>query len=1147
MAAAKLIRKMHLSHNEGLISHIKDIPSRVWIRGILKLKLAQMGGMTMGDGAGAGTARGTKKKNRHAFHTLESSSMLTPAYGGAPPGPVPAGGGYFGLAQQQAVGSQFGAANSPGLRGEPFNSAKVTPSPQFASGQSTPNAFNASMGSMGAPQGVSQQGKVDPEQIPSVPLSRDGPARYYLNHVYPTLEHHLPPPAAVPFVALDQGNSSPKFARLTMNNIPSTSEALASTGLPLGLLLQPLAALQPGEAPIPVLDFGPPGPPRCTRCRAYINPFMTFRSGGNRFVCNMCNFPNEVPSEYFSPTNPQGLRVDRDQRPELTRGTVEFMVPKEYWAKEPVGLRLLFVIEVGQEAVNRGYLEGFCEGILAALYGTDPSPGPDPSANGAEETPARRMLPVGAKVGIVSYDKEVHFYNLLPSLDKAQMMVMPDIEDPFVPLSDGLFVDPYEAKEIISALLTQLPSLFALVKNPEPALLPTLNAALAALASTGGKIICSLSALPTWGPGRLFLRDDGKMHSADSEKKLFTTDHPGWKKTAEKMVQSGVGVDLFLAAPSGGYLDIATIGHVSATTGGETFYYPNFHSPRDTLKLSQEIKHSVTRPTGYQALMKVRCSNGLQVSAYHGSFVQHTFGADLELGLIDSDKALGVMFSYDGKLDAKLDAHFQSALLYTTTSGERRVRCSNIVASVSEGGREGMRFVDQDAVVNLIAKEAASKVTERSLKEIRSGLTEKTIDILAGYRKNFSGSHPPGQLVLPENLKEFGMYILGLIKSRAFKGLYAAGGTATAAAVLNVPANLGGHEPTDRRNHELRMIKTMGGMELSLYLYPRIIAIHNLAEQDGFPDAHGHLQMPSSVRASFSRIEDGGAYVVDNGQVCLIWLHSHVSPNLLTDLFGDRCATLASLDPFMSALPVLDTHLNAQVRNLLQYLSTIRGSKGFTVQLARQGLDGAEYEFARLLVEDRNNEAQSYVDWLVHVHRHIQLETEALAVGRAVVVAVVVTVCVSVIIFISVTVTVFSAADTELKVGMRGGLVVTDVKVGMRPGRVAGRMVKPGASAELKVGMRPGLVVTDVKVGMRSELVVTDVKVGMRPGLVVADVKVGMRSELVEVRIVVATGEKGMKPGLDGVKGAALVAAAAAAELERDGVAATGRTVMVTV
>ena len=61
-------------------------------------------------------------------------------------------------------------------------------------------------------------------------------------------------------------------------------------------------------------------------------------------------------------------------------------------------------------------------------------------------------------------------------------------------------------------------------------------------------------------------------------------------------------------------------------------------------------------------------------------------------------------------------------------------------------------------------------MTERTLKDIRNALTEKTVDILAGYRKSFSGSHPPGQLVLPENLKELSMYMLGLLKCRAFKG-----------------------------------------------------------------------------------------------------------------------------------------------------------------------------------------------------------------------------------------------------------------------------------------------------------------------------------------------------------------------------------------
>lgn len=398
-------------------------------------------------------------------------------------------------------------------------------------------------------------------------------------------------------------------------------------------------------------------------------------------------------------------------------------------------------------------------------------------------------------------------------------------------------------------------------------------------------------------------------------------------------------------------------GHVSSTTGGETFYYPNFIAPRDNAKLSMEIKHAVTRETGYQALMKVRCSNGLQISGYHGNFIQHTFGADLEIGVIDADKAVAVTFSYDGKLDSKLDAHFQSALLYTTANGERRVRCCNVIASVSDQAKDSLKFIDQDAVYSVLAKEAATKLasTSSSLKDVRLGLTERTIDVLAGYRKNFaSQSHPPSQLIMPERLKEFAMYMLGLIKCRAFKG---------------------GNETSDRRVHEMRMIRSMGALELSLYLYPRMFPIHNLQPEEGFPDTQtGHLKMPPATRATFSRVEPGGVYLVDNGQQCLLWCEKQTSPNLIMDLFGQDKNSLQSLDAYTSSLPVLDTHLNAQVRNIIEFLKTLRGSKGLTVQLARQGIDGAEYEFARMLVEDRNNEAQSYVDWLVHIHKGVQLE-----------------------------------------------------------------------------------------------------------------------------------------------------------------------------
>jgi protein transport protein SEC24 len=273
----------------------------------------QMGAMGLG-GQGpapaAPTSRPHKKKDRHAYHHIETPAAAQPL--------APGSGGVPGTTSSQFYNTQ--SAPVPGTAA-PYMSQQITPAmSQFPAASSTfapanpatPMEHAARQGDqlLSAPAS-SQSGRVDPDQIPSVPRSRDIPARHYQERIYPTMEQHLPPPAAVPFVAFDQGNSSPKFARLTLNNIPTSNEALQTTGLPLGLVLQPLAPLQDGEQPVPVLDFGDVGPPRCRRCRTYINPFMTFRSGGNKFVCNLCTHPNDVPSEYFAPTDPTGIRVDR--------------------------------------------------------------------------------------------------------------------------------------------------------------------------------------------------------------------------------------------------------------------------------------------------------------------------------------------------------------------------------------------------------------------------------------------------------------------------------------------------------------------------------------------------------------------------------------------------------------------------------------------------------------------------------------------------------------------------------------------------------------------------------------------------------------------------------------------------------------------
>lgn len=73
-----------------------------------------------------------------------------------------------------------------------------------------------------------------------------------------------------------------------MYNLPTTASLHKQSGIPFGLVVSPLAELGIGEYPVAVVDHGPDGPIRCTRCRAYINPFVVWNSSGNMYTCMVC-------------------------------------------------------------------------------------------------------------------------------------------------------------------------------------------------------------------------------------------------------------------------------------------------------------------------------------------------------------------------------------------------------------------------------------------------------------------------------------------------------------------------------------------------------------------------------------------------------------------------------------------------------------------------------------------------------------------------------------------------------------------------------------------------------------------------------------------------------------------------------------------
>lgn len=769
------------------------------------------------------------------------------------------------------------------------------------------------------------------------------------NPIFRTFENACPPPACTDYKVQDQGLSGPEFLRLTMYNIPTTDELRSNMKLPLGLLVRPFApklseGIEGDDYDITMTDFSTSEPPRCRRCRTYINPSMLFVQGGTKFICNMCQFSNYVPADYFQPTDASNRRIDWQDRPELAYGTYDIAVSPEYWKDnlEPSPLCHLFLIDVTMDSVKKDLPKLAVEAIRTALY----------NERSSADNCSQLQLPPGTKVGIATFDHEIHFFNLKAGFEQPQMISMPDINEPFVPLEVGLFVDPEESRPAIEQLLDRLDILFAETVTSEPAYGATLEVAYQAMKATGGRVSVILSSLPTWGPGSLFLREAIQKEDA---KEQFIANSNYYIDMGKKYCQAGIGLDLFLFPTA--YIDVANSGEVCRQSGGRTFYYPRFVPQRDGRKFISEFCSSCCQQVGTQAILKVRCSNGLQVQAYYGNFYHEEWADDPFLGIVTSDTVIGVLFNYDGKLDTKLDVHFQSALLYTSSTGQRMVRVNNLLASVTEQYKPAMNFVDIDACTGLIARDSLSKIgkAKMPLKNIRSSIHERIVEVFANYRKLAGSNLPPSQLLMPISLRSFIIYGLALQKSRPLRDIQVI---------------------ADARVYALRLVNSMTADELALYLYPRIIGLHNLRDNDCTYKQDGSFTMPVNIRASFSCMEDGGVYLVFNGQSLLLWLHKYTSPDLLRELFGDRIKTLTDLDPYVNELPVLDTNISKKARALVNYFMKKSRQTFLVLQLARQGIDGAEYEFTSMMVEDGNLGHYNYQDYVTHVHRNVKLYLE---------------------------------------------------------------------------------------------------------------------------------------------------------------------------
>ncbi|XP_074686760.1 protein transport protein Sec24C isoform X4 [Strix aluco] len=771
--------------------------------------------------------------------------------------------------------------------------------------------------------------RLDPDSIPSpIQVIEDDRSNRGSEPFVTGVRGQVPPLVTTNFLVKDQGNASPRYIRCTSYNIPCTSDMAKQSQVPLAAVIKPLATL-PLEETLPYLvDHGESGPVRCNRCKAYMCPFMQFIEGGRRFQCCFCSCVTEVPPHYFQHLDHTGKRVDFYDRPELSLGSYEFLATVDYCKnnKFPSPPAFIFMIDVSYNAVKSGLVRLICE-ELKSLLDYLPREG--------------NMKESAIRVGFVTYNKVLHFYNVKSSLAQPQMMVVSDVADMFVPLLDGFLVNVNESRTVIASLLDQIPEMFADTRETETVFAPVIQAGLEALkaAECAGKLFIFHTSLPiAEAPGKLKNRDDKKLINTDKEKTLFQPQTSFYNNLAKDCVAQGCCVDLFLFPNQ--YLDVATLGVVTYQTGGSIYKYAYFQLETDQERFLNDLRRDVQKEVGFDAVMRVRTSTGIRATDFFGAFYMSNT-TDVEMAGLDCNKTITVEFKHDDKLSEDSGALLQCALLYTSCAGQRRLRIHNLSLNCCTQLADLYRNCETDTLINYLAKYAYRGVLSSPVKTVRDALINQCAQILACYRKNCASPSSAGQLILPECMKLLPVYLNCVLKSDVLQP--------------------GPEVTTDDRAYIRQLVTSMDVAETNVFFYPRLLP---LTKADVDSDS-----LPAAIRNSEERLSKGDIYLLENGLNIFVWVGVNVQQGLIQNLFG--VSSFSQISNALSTLPVLENPFSKKVRSIVDMLQVQR-SRYMKLIIVKQE-DKLEMLFKHFLVEDKSlSGGASYVDFLCHMHKEIR-------------------------------------------------------------------------------------------------------------------------------------------------------------------------------
>ncbi|MGH0139439.1 UNVERIFIED_CONTAM: hypothetical protein FKN15_070271 [Acipenser sinensis] len=834
------------------------------------------------------------------------------------------------MSQQGYVATPPYSQAQPGIGGYPSGFGSASSQPLYGHYGGSPQMFAAPQQVSGVSVFLLQTQVIEDDKV------RRGGQTYTTN-----TRGQVPPLVTTDCLVQDQGNASPRFIRCTTYTFPCTADLAKQCHVPLAAVMRPLATVPQNETQVIEDDkVRRGGQTYTTNTRGQVPPLVT----------TDCLVQDQVPPFYFQHLDHVGRRLDYYERPELSLGSYEFIASLEYCknnrpANPPA---FIFMIDVSYSNIKSGLVRLICEELKTLL---DKLP--------REEQAEKSVI----KVGFVTYNTILHFYNVKSNLAQPQMLVVSDVSEMFVPLLDGFLVDFQESQSVINNLLDQIPEMFADTNESETVFAPVIQAGMEAL------------------------------------KILFQPQKGVYESLTKECVANSCCVDLFLFPSQ--FVDVATLGDIPMHTGGAIYKYSNFQIQSDGEHFLNDLRKDVEKKIGFDAIMRIRTSTGFRATDFFGAIYMNNT-TDVEMAAVDCDKAVTVEFKHDDKLSEDTGALIQCALLYTTVGGQRRLRIHNLGLNCSSQLADLYKSCETDALINFFAKTAYKAMLNQPLKTVREILVNQTAHMNVVFQCcNLDCSIHCMHLILPDAMKIFPVYMNCLMKSyplvgnpdisideRAYQRQLVMSMDVTDSQAFFYPRLIpvlilpdamkifpvymnclmksyplvGNPDISiDERAYQRQLVMSMDVADSQAFFYPRLIPIHNI-------DVNSDV-MPSAVRCSEERLSEGGIFLLENGKHMFLWLGLACPPEAIQSLFN--VPSFAHINTEATTLLELDNPYSKKIRSLIDEIHCQR-PHSMKLMIVKQK-DKPEMIFRQFLVEDKGlYGGASYMDFLCYVHKEIR-------------------------------------------------------------------------------------------------------------------------------------------------------------------------------